>query len=736
MNEGARTALFAPVRSFPGVNSERERQLNRLGLARAFDLLFFFPRDYRERPEFTRIADLRPNVEQITYGRLVKFRSSPMRRGTVSNALFEDDSGDRLQTVWFHMPGWMFQQFCLDRRALITGKPTKSKRGSLQIIHPNLVWLDDDDDLPFETEEEVTTPPITPPKKDETLYPIYPLTEGLKQYQLHRIIKEALRELPDLLDEVFPEEFLASHRLLPIAEAVRRIHLPKTEDEARQARRRFIYQEFLLLQLALAIRRQQHEVGLKAPMIHPAEDIELRVRRLVPFELTGSQSRVIHEIADDMATPIPMNRLLQGDVGSGKTIVAAAAILQAVAEGYQAVIMAPTEILVRQHYKFLTRLLENSPIRIVPLIGGQKTKTRAEILTEIETGGASIIVGTQAIISGDIRFRRLGLVVIDEQHKFGVRQRARLKTGTDTDPHYLVMTATPIPRSMTMTVFGDLDISILDELPPGRQPVRTYVVTADKKERWWSFFRRKIEQGRQGYVVVSRVDETDDGLKNVQSVRDELSNGPLAGLRLGIIHGRMTSDEKDAVMSDFRSREIEVLIATSVIEVGIDVPNATLMAIENANMFGLAQLHQLRGRIGRGRYPGFCGVLMGDEPPEGGQETLPLGVVSSRPGGTSHPRNNPKERLDIFAGSTDGFFLAEKDFEMRGPGDLFGTEQHGLCHFHIADILRDRAILAEARTDAAEMVRNDPGLAAPQHHRLRKQVLGRYGQVLKLGDVG
>ena len=731
MNNDTRSALFAPVRSLPGVNSRQEELLCRLGILRSSDLLFFFPRDYRPRPRWTRIADLVPDAEQVTYGRLADFRTSPYSRGRVANGIFEDDRGDRLQTVWFNMPGWMYNQFQLDRRALITGKPAKNKRGKLQISHPNLVWLDDDDDLPFDSESGVATPPIEQPAEEQTLYPVYPLTEGLKQYQLHRIMKEALKTLPDLLEDVFPEDYRAAHDLLPIAEAVRLIHLPKNEEEANHARRRFIYQEFLLLQLALAVRRQQHEISLKAPMIRSADDIELRVRRLVPYELTGAQKRVIREIGGDMSRPVPMNRLLQGDVGSGKTIVAAAAILQAVADGYQAVMMAPTEILARQHFSFLTRLLENTPIRIVPLLGGQKPKTRAEILRDIECGSASIIVGTQAIICADVRFRKLGLVVIDEQHKFGVRQRARLKTGTDADPHYLVMTATPIPRSVTMTIFGDLDISLLDELPPGRRKVRTGVITPEKRAGWWAFFRREIDKGRQGYVVVPRVDETDDGLKNVQSVYDELSAGPLKDVSLGIIHGRMAPEEKDRIMADFRNRVIKVLIATSVIEVGIDIPNATLMSIENANMFGLAQLHQLRGRIGRGKQAGVCGVLLGGEEPEEA-----AGTESARPDARTRPRNDPKQRLETFAGSNDGFFLAEKDFEMRGPGELFGTEQHGLCKFHIADILRDRAILEEARRDAAELVRSDPGLASPPHHLLRKQVLHRYGQVLNLGDVG
>ena len=736
MNDSVKSSLFAPIHSLPFVTAEREVQLNRLGIYRVFDLLFYFPREYRNRPRFARIADLKENQEQTTYGRVADYRRRPTRNGSMTAVSFEDDRGDILEAVWFNQPNWMYSQIQLDRRALITGKPVW-KNGDLQMVHPTLLWLDDTDDLPFGMEGDAQTPEIEDPQLDDTLYPVYPLTEGLKQFQLHRILKRPLELFPDQLDEVFPLPYLKKHKLLPITEAVRKIHLPKDHKEADAARRRFIYQEFLLLQLALSIRRQQHEVGLKAPVLPNTPQIEKQISRLIPFDLTGAQKRVIGEIAADMARPVPMNRLLQGDVGSGKTIVAASAMLRSVLNGYQAVIMAPTEVLARQHYRFLKRFLESEPsINVVPLLGGQKTKERAEILFEIENGTAGIIVGTQAIVCNEIKFHQLGLVVIDEQHKFGVRQRARLKTGTNADPHYLVMTATPIPRSMTMTVFGDLDISVLDELPPGRQPVKTFVVdTEDHRIRWWEFFRRKIQEGRQGYVVVSRVDETDDGLKNVHAAYDELSAGPLAGIRIGVIHGRMSADEKDAVMADFRSRELEVLVATSVIEVGIDVPNATLMAIENANMFGLAQLHQLRGRIGRGKYPGFCGVFKSAEEEE--EEHLPDELPKPRGRSkTKQLRNDPDSRLAVFAHSTDGFFLAEKDFEMRGPGDLFGTEQHGLCHFHIANILRDKKILEEARADAAALVKSDPGLSDSEHAQLRRQVLVRYGKALDLGDVG
>jgi ATP-dependent DNA helicase RecG len=420
-----------------------------------------------------------------------------------------------------------------------------------------------------------------------------------------------------------------------------------------------------------------------------------------------------------MLQPVPMNRLLQGDVGSGKTIVAVYAMLLAAANGYQSVFMAPTEVLARQHIRTLSRLLEHSQIKIAPLFGGQKDSVRSMIRQEIATGSAQIIVGTQAIIHGDMPFHKLGLVIIDEQHKFGVMQRAALKvpagiSGEKFDPHYLVMTATPIPRSVTMTMFGDLDVSIMNEMPPGRQPVKTYIAEPERRAAWWDFVARKVsEEHWQGYVVVPLVEESENfDAKSLQETYEHLSNGPLQGLRLGMIHGRMSTEEKERIMYDFRTGEIQILVATTVIEVGVDVPNANLLTIESAERFGLSQLHQLRGRIGRGKHPGYCTVFC------------------------NAATTDAAKRLKAFEKLSDGFKLAEKDFEIRGSGDLFGTQQHGMPPFRVADLVRDKDVLLEARSDAVEMVRNDPGLLQPEHARLRKQMLNRYGAVLNLGDVG
>ncbi|MDR0392510.1 MAG: ATP-dependent DNA helicase RecG, partial [Planctomycetaceae bacterium] len=433
-----------------------------------------------------------------------------------------------------------------------------------------------------------------------------------------------------------------------------------------------------------------------------------------PFQLTDAQEKAIKEILDDMSKAVPMNRLLQGDVGSGKTVVAIYAMLVAVANGHQAVFMAPTEILARQHLRTINRMLEDSRVNVVPLLGGQRPAERANILQAISSGWANIIVGTHAIVSGEVPFQKLGLVVIDEQHKFGVMQRAALKSNEKFDPHYLVMTATPIPRSISMTVFGDLDVSVMRGLPPGRQKVTTYISNPEDRTKWWDFVARKIRENRwQAYVVVPLVEESENfDVCNLNDVYEQLSNGVFAGFKIGILHGRMSTEEKDRVMFDFRTGEIEILIATTVIEVGVDVPNANIMTIESAERFGLSQLHQLRGRIGRGKKAGYCTVF------------------------TSNPNEESQKRLAAFASTSDGFKLAEEDLKIRGAGDLFGTQQHGISPFKVADLVRDRKIVEEARQDAIEMVTNDPGLANPEHAKLRRQMLKRYGTVLNLGDVG
>ena len=786
-------ALRAPVTFAKGVGPYRAEVLARLGIFRAFDLLFYFPRDYLEISFKVDPYKLTSDEIQSIAGEIVDFRTFYSRNGVAITKLHVSVVTEIIEAVWFNQR-YVSERFRIGARVLLTGAPKKN--GAFwQFSHPNLTFLDDGDS-PEDIDDSVPS-----------VLPIYHLTEGITQYKLRSIVKNALATLPDLLQEALPQELLEKRGLLSISDAIRKTHFPESLDEARLARRRFAYQEFLVLQLALSICRARRRVNMRAPVFTKTAKIDSRIRTLFPFELTDSQNAAIAEIAEDMSRPFPMNRLLQGDVGSGKTVVAIYAALVAVANGAQVVLMAPTEVLARQHMQTLTRFLRNSATRVVPFFGGQKASERASILREIREGNAQIVVGTQALVYNEIEFKRLGLVIIDEQHKFGVRQRASLKSSTDLEPHYLVMTATPIPRSVTMTLFGDLDVSTMRHSPPGRCKTTTALLTSENRASWWSFVRERLDEGRQAYVVVSRVDggkeveeydpfegreirkiendgsyskdldfwnswagpakeradlqktngdestdkddvEDESSLKSVWTVYKELSEGELKGYRLGVVHGRMTTAEKEAKMLDFRSGVIQVLVATSVVEVGVDVPNATVMTIENADRFGLAQLHQLRGRVGRGKYPGFCAVALSeirsseDESKEGKKV---FDVKRSKKGAKKDVDKTTAEgkrrleatrRLEFFTQTTDGFELAEKDFETRGPGELFGARQHGTAAMRVADLKRDRDALEQASEDAREIIAKDPGLAESRHAALRKQVLTRYGRSLDLGDVG
>jgi ATP-dependent DNA helicase RecG len=489
-----------------------------------------------------------------------------------------------------------------------------------------------------------------------------------------------------------------------------------------------VYQELFMLQLALRMHRGQQKRAHAAPSIVVDVRLDARIRARFPFEFTAAQRRVCAEIAADIAKPEPMNRLVQGDVGSGKTAVAVYAMLATIAtpvaadkalsreqaaskvRRYQAAIMAPTELLARQHHESLRRLLASSGVEVDLLVGGQRAKEREKVLARIGAGEADIVVGTQALVTGSATFRRLGLVVIDEQHRFGVLQRAVLQQGA-AEPHTLVMTATPIPRTIAHAVYGDLDVSTLDEQPPGRQPVATYRVTPDELDRWWEFYRKKLLAGRRGYVVVPAVDESKRDLATITSTFESLAHGPLEAFRLGLIHGRLKPAAQAGIMEDFRTGRLDVLVATSVIEVGIDVPEATVMTILDAESFGLAQLHQLRGRVARGPTRGICGAVTGS-------------------GTKPHPR------VDAFVATCNGFELAEKDLLLRGPGDLVGTRQSGAPPLYLADLLRDGEVVAEARRDALAVFEQDPELADPKYDRLRKLVIDRWGQMLGLGQVG
>ena len=686
--------LATPLASLPSITPERAALLARTGLVSARDALFSFPRDYEDFSDLRLVSELEADLPQTVRGVVTEVDSRGGFGRSKVGVVIQDDAGGHLRAMWFNQ-AFMRDKFKPGQRVQFSGKP-KAKGQRWEIAHPRVMWIDGED---------------TP--TDEGLLPVYSLTEGVSQFHMRRLMTDVVERFAEVPEEVFPEKLLAEHQLMALREALPTIHHPQDDALLEHARRRFVFQELFILQLALAARRHQQRVGFSAPELPADAQIDARIKRLFPFELTTGQRAAIDQVATDMALDTPMNRLLQGDVGSGKTVVAVYAMLLCVAHGRQAALMAPTEILARQHAATLSKLLQQSRVEYRLLVGGQQESERGEILHGLASAEVQLVIGTHAILAEGVQFADLGLVVIDEQHKFGVQQRAALRTG-DRSPHYLVMTATPIPRTMSMTQFGDLEVSILRDQPPGRQPVSTYLVEADQRSRWWNFVRDKLREGRQAFVVTPLVEESESvSATSVSQAFEELTNGELDAFRVGLLHGQMPPAEKQRAMDDFRRGDLQVLVSTTVIEVGVDVPNASVMVIASPERFGLSQLHQLRGRVGRGGHAGFCAVLAEAE-----------------------LSDTARRRLEAFANTTDGFELAEIDFELRGPGDLFGARQSGLPPLRIANLQRDRQILEEARDAARELFDADPGLKHPNHAKLRRQMLRRYGDALDISDVG
>ncbi len=716
------------VRYLKGVGPQRAAALAGLGVHCVRDLLEHFPHRYEFLPGLTLMKDLEENREATVLGEVVRMQYRGRTRPPFLEAYLEDDTG-QCRLVWFH-GGYLRDQLLPGDKLAAWGKVVRYK-DCLQLTNPQ--WF-----KPRDAEELFA--------RQGQARAVYPAGGDISTTHIQNIMAQSLQSMLTSVEEWYPGEMLRKRKLLSRREALAGVHQPRDKDQIARARRRLAYDELFLMELGMALRREQIEQTQQARPLPVTQKLDERIRRLFPFSFTNAQDKVIGEVCDDLKRNVPMNRLLQGDVGSGKTVVALYAILLAVGHHRQAAILAPTEILAAQHFEHIERYLQHSRVRRCLLRGGLAPGERNKLLEQIKNGEMDIVVGTQALLQEDVTFRELAVVVVDEQHKFGVRQRQSLR-GKDLAPHYLVMTATPIPRTMAMTVFGDLDVSVIDALPPGRQPITTYFTPPEKRKKAYTFIRDKIKQGQQVYFVCPRlaegVEETpllpvdDDiptendagpstdkqkglsmppasaiSLKTALAEHRRLQEEIFPEFRVGLLHGQMSSGEKKQVMEAFRGRNLDILVATVVVEVGVDVPNATVMVIENAERFGLAQLHQLRGRIGRGDQPSWC-LLFGQPQTEQAQR-----------------------RLEIMEETASGFTIAEEDLRLRGPGQLFGTAQHGLPELKVADILNDMDLLRLARRDAQELAHNDPFLRNPRHSVLREELLHRLGEALLLVDVG
>ncbi|UCG33934.1 MAG: ATP-dependent DNA helicase RecG, partial [Phycisphaerales bacterium] len=686
--------LESPVQFVKGVGPLRAEQLAGLGIRTVRDLIQHYPFRYGAQEAARPIADLVEGHNVTVVGTLADVRYLPHRRRAPIRALVEDETGE-CEILWFQS-AYLADKLNLGDRLRLHGK-ARLGGDMFQLVNPQTEWLREQD-------EKSST--------EERLEPVYPASMEITSRQLKRWIRAILPGVLGELPELHAPLFLRERRLPTISTAVQRIHVPRRNGDAQIARRRLAYDELLLMQLAIALKREQRRRAARATPIEVSPEIDRRIRRRLRFTFTGAQDRVVAEIAADLARPYPMNRLLQGDVGAGKTAVALYAALAAVARRMQTAIMAPTEVLARQHFANVERYLADSRVRRVLLVGGLPIRERRRICGAIADGQIDLVVGTHALLERGVTFASLGVVVIDEQHKFGVRQRSTLRH-KGLEAHLLTMSATPIPRSLAMTAFGELDISVIDELPPGRMPVATRLVRRHQVAEAWAFVRRQLRAGRQVFVVYPLVEESDTlPLRAAAREADLLAQDQLRGHAVGLLHGQMKPADKHAVMERFRARKLQVLVATTVIEVGLDVPNATVMVIHHAERYGLSQLHQLRGRIGRGGYEGHC-LLMTD-----------VDSLSSR------------RRLEVLVRSSDGFEVAEEDLRHRGPGELLGVQQHGDIGLRVARLPDDFDLLELAAGDARQIVAADPQLRRSDRAACRAELIRLHRHSLAWLDSG
>ncbi len=692
-----------PAAAVPGIGAHRSQVLARRGIETLEDLLFTLPWRYEDRSRLRPIAELRLG-EDLTCSGTVQSARLIMTRGRL--AIFELLIGDDTGSVvarWFNQP-YLKKVFQTGQRVMLSGrlKLNRYHGRAVELESPVYELLDSDD--PLHTGRVV---------------PIYPETRGFSARQYRTLMWQILDRYPPQLPERIPAEIRVRHGLLPTGEALRRAHFPDAGSAVEvlnrfrsEAQRTLILDELLLLQLGLGLRRSAARQARNAPALRAGGARSRALIKALPYRLTAAQQRVLAEIGRDLGQQRPMNRLLQGDVGSGKTVVAAACIARAVDSGYQAALMVPTEILAEQHAATLRRFLEPLGMRVETVEGGARRAERERCAAAVETGAVDVAVGTHALLEAGVRFARLGLAVVDEQHKFGVLQRARL-TAKGYHPHVLVMTATPIPRTLALTVYGDLDVSVIDALPQGRTPIRTQRLGEAQRARAYRLIRDEVARGRQAYVVFPLVEQSaKSDLKAACAGAEQLQREIFPDLAIGLLHGQMKAGAKDAVMAEFAAGRIQILAATTVIEVGIDVPNASVMLIEHAERFGLAQLHQLRGRVGRGEYASHC-VLM-----------APAAVTE-----------DAARRLEAMVRTQDGFAIAEEDLAIRGPGEFFGVRQSGLPELRVAQIVRDAAFLEPMRAEVGRILRLDPTLQRPEVAPLRAALRRKWGPRLELGGV-
>ena len=745
-----------PIQFVRGVGSKRAALLERLGIRTVEDALWYLPWRYEDRSVVTPIARLSPGADSTICGTILAFTMKrTARRGlAIVQVRINDDTGT-LSVVYFNQP-YLERILTPGTRIMMSGRVTAGRGGwtDLQMESPQYEVIGEEDDTVLHVGRIV---------------PIYHETKGLTSRQIRIMIKGLLDEFLSSVEDLVPVPMQRKYGLPSIHAAFAEVHFPPGGIDVAalhrgttQAHRRLAFEECLLLELALAMRRQsvKEESGIRFQVDTPLID-ELRKR--LPFQLTAAQERVFSEIRRDMAIARPMNRLVQGDVGCGKTIVALHAMLVACGSGYQAALMAPTEILAEQHYLSLRGLIHDLGLTSVLLKSGGPATAKTAVLDKIQTGEAQIVVGTHALIQKKVQFKQLGLVVVDEQHKFGVVQRKTLVEKAS-HPDVLVLTATPIPRTLAMTVYGDLDVSVIDRLPPGRRPIQTWLFTALQRRRAYQIIHDELAAGHQSYIVYPLVEESEKvDLAAAIQAAEELQRTEFAQYRVGLLHGRMKTDEKARTMGAFKAGEIQMLIATTVIEVGVDVPNATVMLIEHADRFGMAQLHQLRGRVGRGTQASYCLLVTTGEDGQGvrGQDggigvrgswigvkgkmlsgnnktysaTTPVPLYPSTPSSSLSTTSPSRQRLEALVRTTDGFEIAEEDLRIRGPGEIFGIRQWGIPEFRAAQLIRDRVLLEQAREEAFALVRRDPYLTAPSSQALRGAMLRRWKDTLDLGGI-